>query len=86
MNAVAYKCTVYDVIQDMPIQALRKEINMSGNMNSIDRRDFLRKSVLTGMASYGALSEFGTQDLFAEGDGLPDMVAVKNGELDVMFD
>jgi len=53
---------------------------------SINRRDFLKKSVFTGVASYGTLSEFGTQNLFAEGDGLPDMVAVKNGEPDIMFD
>lgn len=52
----------------------------------MNRRDFLRKSVLTGVASYGALTEFGTRDLFAEENGLPDMVAVKNGELDIMFD
>jgi len=59
---------------------------MSRDTKSMDRRDFLRKSVLTGVASYGALTEFGTRDVFAEGDGLPDMVAVKNGEPDVMFD
>ena len=59
---------------------------MSRDAKSMDRRDFLRKSVLTGVASCGALTEFGTRDVFAEGDGLPDMVAVKNGEPDVMFD
>ena len=54
--------------------------------NSIHRRDFLKKSVLTGVVSYRALSEFETQNLLAEESGLPDMVAVKNGELDIMFD
>jgi uncharacterized protein (DUF362 family) len=85
MNGTVYKSTVHDLIGNTPAQAMGKEIQMS-EKNSIHRRDFLKKSVLTGVVSYGALSEFETQNLLAEESGLPDMVAVKNGELDIMFD
>ncbi len=59
---------------------------MSENAPSMNRRAFLQRSMLTGMAAYAVASEFGAHPLAAAGDGLPDMVAVKNGELDVMLD
>ena len=86
MKGTVHRTTFCDLMPAAPAHAMGKEIHMSGNTNSIDRRDFLKKSLFTGAASFGALSGLGTQNLFAEGDGLPDMVAVKNGEPDIMFD
>jgi uncharacterized protein (DUF362 family) len=53
----------------------------------IDRREFFKKSLAVGAAVYGA-SLFGWIDPVAAQDpaAMPDLVAVKNGEPDVMFD
>jgi uncharacterized protein (DUF362 family) len=53
----------------------------------IDRREFFKKSLAVGAAVYGA-SLFGWLDTVAAQDSaaMPDLVAVKNSEPDVMFD
>lgn len=54
----------------------------------MDRREFIKKSLVVGSASIGA-STFGSQETIAaetKKSGIPDLVAVKNGEPDVMFD
>lgn len=53
----------------------------------MNRREFCKKGLAMGAAAYGA-SLFGwTGNLLAQNAAsLPDLVAVKNGELDVMFD
>ena len=56
-------------------------------MCKMDRRTFCKKSALLGAAVYGASvlgwpSLVGAQDAAA----LPDLVAIRNGEPDVMFD
>jgi uncharacterized protein (DUF362 family) len=55
--------------------------------DTMDRREFCKKSLMVGAAVYGA-SLFGWIDKIAAQDAaaMPDLVAVKNGEPDVMFD
>lgn len=56
-------------------------------LNNKQRREFLKKSLAAGIAVGGSLL-WGTPDrLFAKplGSGIPNLVAVKNGEPDVMF-
>jgi uncharacterized protein (DUF362 family) len=56
-------------------------------LEALNRRDFCKKSLALGAAVYGA-SLFGWVDTVAAQDpaAMPDLVAVKNGEPDVMFD
>jgi uncharacterized protein (DUF362 family) len=56
-------------------------------LEALNRRDFCKKSLALGAAVYGA-SLFGWVDTIAAQDSaaMPDLVAVKNGEPDVMFD
>ncbi len=52
-----------------------------------DRREFIRKSVSMGIAASSALLFGKPGDLFAKdaASGVPDLVAVRNGEPDAMF-
>jgi uncharacterized protein (DUF362 family) len=56
---------------------------------SMDRREFFKKSIAAGTATLGA-GFFDGAALFAQaaaaGTGIPDLVAVQNGEPDVMFE
>ncbi|MDH7599577.1 MAG: DUF362 domain-containing protein [Sedimentisphaerales bacterium] len=59
---------------------------MSKVKTSIDRREFLKRSVFAVVTSYELLNGFTGQSVLADEGDLPDMVVVRNGELDVMFD
>ncbi|MCP4751851.1 MAG: DUF362 domain-containing protein [Proteobacteria bacterium] len=53
------------------------------------RREFIKKSLTYGAAAGGTLVFGGIDNLLASvasGEGKPDLVAVKNGEPDIMFD
>lgn len=56
-------------------------------LNSKERREFLKKSLATGVAVGGSLLWGSPEVLFAKvsASGAPDLVAVKNGEPDAMF-
>ena len=53
----------------------------------MDRREFCKRSLAVG-AAIGGASVFGWHNLtaYAAPDGMPDLVAVRNGEPDIMFD
>ena len=55
-------------------------------LNSKERREFLKKSLATGVAVGGSLLWGTSEILFAKAaaSGTPDLVAVKNGEPEVM--
>jgi uncharacterized protein (DUF362 family) len=57
------------------------------NLNNQERRNFLKKSLATGVAVGGSLLWGTPNRLFAKAvaSGAPDLVAVKNGEPDAMF-
>jgi len=55
--------------------------------HTINRREFCKTSLLTGAAVYGAALLGAPTPLAAQAKGaMPDLVAVRNGEPDVMFD
>jgi hypothetical protein len=58
------------------------------NLNNQERREFLKKSLVTGVAVGGSLLWGTPNRLFAKAAAseTPDLVAVKNGEPDAMFD
>jgi len=53
-----------------------------------DRREFLKNNLAIGAAAWGSLLFGGIDSLFAQevSNFLPDLVALKNGEPDILFD
>ncbi len=54
--------------------------------SSLSRREFFRRSIAFGAAAYGASLVGWPGNLLAQDAAFPDLVAVKNGEPDVMLD
>ena len=54
--------------------------------SSLSRREFFQKSIAFGAAAYGASLVGWPEKLLAQETAFPDLVAVKNGEPDVMLD
>lgn len=61
------------------------EQGKNNELHRIDRRTFCKKSLALGAAMYGA-SLFGWTNKVLAQDAMPDLVAVRNGEPDAMFD